>query len=69
MNKPRIRIRQANLSDIPSLVELNRKAYPTMALDNVIWGESHLRSHQRVFLYRQPAGIHAGSLLRPGQGH
>gem|GEM_PF-1161686 len=32
MKKPRIRIRQANLSDIPSLVELNRKAYPTMAL-------------------------------------
>lgn len=63
MKKPRIRIRQANLSDIPSLVELNRKAYPTMAQDNVIWGESHLRSHQSIFPEGQLVAILEGEIV------
>ncbi len=48
-NKPRIKIRLATRADVPALAELNRLAYPTMAEDDVCWGESHLLSHQRVF--------------------
>lgn len=44
-----LNIRQATADDIPALVELNRVAYPTMAEDNIVWGRSHLESHQRVF--------------------
>ena len=44
-----IRVREAMRTDIPVLMELNRVAYPVLADENVVWGESHLRSHLRVF--------------------
>lgn len=44
-----VRVREATPKDIPALVALNRAAYPSMAEDNTVWGESHLISHQRVF--------------------
>jgi predicted amidohydrolase/GNAT superfamily N-acetyltransferase len=44
-----IRVREAVREDIPRLVELNRIAYPVLADENVVWGERHLLSHQRVF--------------------
>ncbi|MEZ5278033.1 MAG: bifunctional GNAT family N-acetyltransferase/carbon-nitrogen hydrolase family protein [Opitutaceae bacterium] len=47
--KAGLTIREATLDDIPALLELNRKAYPVLADENMVWGESHLRSHQRVF--------------------
>ena len=47
--KPTIRVREAARDDVPALMELNRAAYPALAEDNVVWGESHLRSHLRVF--------------------
>ncbi len=49
IKKPRVRVREASHKDVPALVALNRAAYPTLAEDNVVWGESHLASHQRVF--------------------
>ena len=63
MKKPRIRIRQANLSDISSLVDLNHKAYPAMAKDNVVWGESHLRSHQAIFPEGQLVAVLDGKIV------
>lgn len=44
-----IRIRQSNATDIPELVELNKKAYPALVEENVVWREGHLRSHQHYF--------------------
>ena len=44
-----VHIRQATPADIPTLVALNRAAYPTLAEDNIVWAASHLESHQRVF--------------------
>jgi predicted amidohydrolase/GNAT superfamily N-acetyltransferase len=51
MAKPRlsVKVREANRADIPALMELNRVAYPGLANENVVWGESHLLSHQRMF--------------------
>src|SRR5215207_4197650 len=46
---PRIVIREATRADVPALVKLNEIAYPIMAIENVVWGERHLVSHQRVF--------------------
>lgn len=45
----RVKIRQATRADIPRLIELNHKSYPVLATENVVWGEAHLRSHQRMF--------------------
>src|SRR5687768_6918173 len=48
-NGSKISIRQATAADIPAVVELNKVAYPTLADENVVWGETHLVAHQRVF--------------------
>lgn len=48
-HKAQVKIRQATKADIPHLIELNRLAYPVLAGENVVWGESHLLSHLRVF--------------------
>lgn len=45
----KVRVREATFADIPALRQLNIAAYPVLAEDNVVWGESHLLSHQRVF--------------------
>jgi hypothetical protein len=50
---PPVKIREAARGDIPTLMALNPAAHPMMANDNVIWGETHLRSHLRIFLSRQ----------------
>ena len=42
-------MREATRADVPALLELNRAAYPLLAEENVVWGESHLLSHLRVF--------------------
>jgi len=47
--KPHVKIREATRADVPALIELNRAAYPVLAGENVVWGETHLLSHQRVF--------------------
>jgi predicted amidohydrolase/GNAT superfamily N-acetyltransferase len=46
---PRIVVREATRADVPTLVRLNELAYPIMASEDVVWGERHLVSHQRVF--------------------
>ena len=48
-NKPSVKVREATRADIPALAKLNREAYPVMAGENIVWGESHLLSHQRLF--------------------
>ena len=44
-----VKVREAAREDIPALMKLNRDAYPVLANENVVWGESHLRSHLRIF--------------------
>lgn len=47
--KTSVLIREVTRADLPALVELNRASYPVLANENVVWGESHLLSHLRVF--------------------
>ena len=47
--KTKVRVRQATLNDVPKLVKLNRKSYPRLAKENVVWGASHLESHLQIF--------------------
>lgn len=44
-----VRVREATRKDIPALMALNRAAYPVLAGENVVWGETHLLSHLRIF--------------------
>jgi predicted amidohydrolase/GNAT superfamily N-acetyltransferase len=45
-------VRTAESEDIEHLIELNKKAFPTMAEENVVWSARQLRNHLKVF----PAG-------------
>ena len=40
--KDKVKIRRATAGDIPELVALNKLAYPTLAEENVVWGEAQL---------------------------
>ena len=44
-----VRVREATRKDVPALIELNRAAYPVLAGENIVWGETHLLSHLREF--------------------
>ena len=61
--KSKVRIRHATLNDVAELVELNKKSYPTLALDNVVWGASHLRSHLQIFPEGQMVATLGGKIV------
>lgn len=46
---PRLIVREATRADVSALVALNELVYPALATEDVVWGERHLVSHQRVF--------------------
>ena len=58
-----VRVREATRDDIPRLMELNRAAYPVLADENVVWGETHLRSHLRIFPQGQLVAEANGKIL------
>ena len=41
-------IRQVEHEDIPHLIELNKKACPLMAEENVVWSERQLQNHLKL---------------------
>ncbi len=47
-----ILIRKIAAEDIPYLIEMNKRAFPLMAEENVVWSERQLRTHLKIF----PAG-------------
>ncbi len=61
--KKRVKVREATARDIPALVELNKAAYPVLATENIVWGESHLRSHLRVFPQGQFVAVADGRIV------
>jgi GNAT superfamily N-acetyltransferase len=42
-------VRIVDLADISDIIELQKKAFPLMAKDGVIWSEHHLESHIKIF--------------------
>jgi ribosomal protein S18 acetylase RimI-like enzyme len=42
-------VRNITLEDIPDVVELQKKSFPLMAKDGVIWHKHHLESHIKIF--------------------
>lgn len=45
----KVTIRLAEIDDIPALVSLNKKCFPAMAEENVVWTRTHLTQHQKTF--------------------
>jgi predicted amidohydrolase/GNAT superfamily N-acetyltransferase len=44
-----VHIRQASSEDIDHLIEMNHRAFPLMAEENVVWSPRQLENHQRLF--------------------
>jgi predicted amidohydrolase/ribosomal protein S18 acetylase RimI-like enzyme len=44
-----VMIRQVEREDIQNLIALNKKAFPLMAEENVVWSERQLQNHLKVF--------------------
>ena len=42
-------LRQAKPEDIRDLIDLNKRCFPAMAEENVVWTKAHLIAHQKVF--------------------
>lgn len=60
---PALKIRPATSDDIPALVALNRAAYPILAKENIVWAESHLSSHLRLFPEGQIVALLRGRIV------
>ncbi len=56
-------LREAILEDIPALIALNKRAFPLMAEENVVWGEAQLRNHLRIFPQGQIVAVLEGRLV------
>lgn len=44
-----ILLRRAELDDLPHLIQLNKRAFPLMAEENVVWSSRQLKNHLKVF--------------------
>lgn len=44
-----VHIRPVEHEDIPRLIALNKKAFPLMAEENVVWSERQLKNHLKIF--------------------
>lgn len=58
-----ILIRKIEEADIPYLIEMNKRAFPLMAEENVVWSERQLRSHLRLFPAGQLVAVVDGKLV------
>lgn len=58
-----VKTRAATLLDLPSLVALNRAAYPDLIEDGVVFEEAQLRTHQAVFPEGQRVAVDDGRVV------
>ncbi|MDN5867379.1 MAG: GNAT family N-acetyltransferase [Candidatus Nitrosocosmicus sp.] len=42
-------IKNVTFQDIPKIIELQKKSFPSMLEEGSVWGERHLRSHVEIF--------------------
>lgn len=58
-----VKTRAATLLDLPSLVALNRAAYPDLIEDGVVFEAAQLRTHQAVFPEGQRVAVDDGRVV------
>lgn len=61
--KGSVHIRPIQHEDIPRLIEMNKKAFPLMAEENVVWSERQLKNHLRLFPEGQLAAEIEGQIV------
>lgn len=58
-----VHLQTARTADIPALVQLNKKCFPAMAEENVVWTRAHLAAHQKAFPEGQIVAVHDGRIV------
>ncbi len=58
-----VQIRQVQPEDIQTLIELNKKAFPLMAEENVVWSNRQLSNHLRLFPAGQMVALVDGKIV------
>ena len=48
-HRSQVLIRNMTSSDIPKIIELQKKSFPHMAAEGVIWKPEHLEAHLKIF--------------------
>lgn len=57
-----VHVRPVEIEDLPKLIALNKRVYPLMAEENVVWSERQLRNHLKLFPAGQLVAEVAGQL-------
>ena len=63
MSKNDITIRHANFEDIPKIIELQKKSFPYMYVEGMIWKKESLENHIRVFHEGQFVADYNGEII------
>lgn len=58
-----VHIRQVEHDDIPHLIDLNNRAFPLMAEENVVWSKRQLSNHLKLFPAGQLVAIVDGKIV------
>lgn len=58
-----VRLRRARPDDVPHLVALNARCFPSMAEEEILWSEAQLLNHQRVFPEGQIVAVRDGRVV------
>lgn len=62
-SRHQVQIRTMKLDDIPNIVELQKKSFPQMAAEGVIWKPKHLEAHSKIFSKGQFCAEYKGSIV------
>jgi len=62
-SRSRVTIRNTNYDDIPKIIELQKKSFPYMAAEGIIWKERHLKDHLKVFPEGQFVAEYKGQIV------
>lgn len=63
MSKNEIVIRNVNFKDIPKIIELQKKSFPYMYVEGMIWKKESLENHIRIFPEGQFIAEHDGEII------
>lgn len=63
ISRNRVTIRNTNYNDIPKIIELQKKSFPHMAAEGVIWQERHLKDHLKIFPEGQFVAEYKGQIV------
>lgn len=63
MSENEVTIRNVSFEDIPQIIELQKKSFPYMYIEGMIWKKESLENHIRIFSEGQFIAEHDGEII------